>query len=187
MAMNSMEFLTRFGLDKSRLAVLVMVGLVLMGALTYLSIPKRENPAITLRTALVAAQFPGMAPERVEDLIAVPLERAAREIAEVEDIETRILTGVAVLKLHIYDAVPEDQLVRVLQDIRNKMSDSVGELPEGTRGPSVNTDFGDVAVATVAVTGEGFSYAEVFDAADALRNGLYTVDGITKVSIYGEQ
>ena len=182
-----MELLTRFGLEKSRLTILVMIGLLLMGALTYLSIPKRENPAITVRTAIVAAQFPGMAPERVEDLIAVPLERAAREIGEVEDIETRVLTGVAVLKLHIYDAVPEDQLVRVFQDIRNKMGDSAGELPQGTLGPSVNTDFGDVAIATIAVTGEDYSYAEIFDAADDLRNGLYTVDGITKVSIYGEQ
>ena len=40
-----------------------------------------------------------MAPERVEDLIAIPLERAAREIGEVEDIETRVLTGAVVLKL----------------------------------------------------------------------------------------
>lgn len=182
-----MELLTRFGLEKSRLTILVMIGLLVMGSLTYLGIPKRENPAITVRTAIVAAQFPGMAPERVEDLIAVPLERAAREIGEVEDIETRILTGVAVLKLHIYDAVPEDELVRVFQDIRNKMGDSAGELPQGTLGPSVNTDFGDVAIATIAVTGEDFSYPEIFDAADALRNGLYTVDGITKVSIYGEQ
>ena len=182
-----MEALTRFGLEKSRLTILVMIGLLIAGSLTYLNIPKRENPAITVRTAIVAAQFPGMAPERVEDLIAVPLERAAREIGEVEDIETRVLTGVAVLKLIIYDAVPEDQLVRVFQDIRNKMNDSRGDLPEGTQGPLVNTDFGDVAIATIAVTGEGFSYSEVFDAADELREGLYSVDGITKVSIFGTQ
>ena len=182
-----MELLTRFGLEKSRLTILVMIGLLLMGALTYLSIPKRENPAITVRTAIVSAEFPGMAPERVEDLIAVPLERAARQIGEVEDIETRVLTGATVLKLHIYDAVPEDQLVRVFQDIRNKMGETVSALPDGTRGPFVNTDFGDVAIATIAVTGEDFEYDEIFDAADALRNGLYTVDGVTKVSIYGEQ
>ena len=182
-----MELLTRFGLEKSRLTILVMIGLLVMGAMTYVGIPKRENPAITVRTAIVSAQFPGMAPERVEDLIAVPLERAAREIGEVEDIETRVLTGVAVLKLNLYDSVPEKELERVFQDIRNKMGDSAGELPEGTRGPLVNTSFGDVAIATIAVTGEDFSYAEVFDAADALRTGLYTVDGVTKVSIYGKQ
>ena len=182
-----MEQLTRFGLEKSRLTILVMIGLLVMGAMTYIGIPKRENPSITVRTAIVAAEFPGMAPERVEDLIAVPLERAAREIGEVEDIETRVLTGAVVLKLHIYDAVPEEMLEQVFQDIRNKMNDSVGELPEGTFGPLVNTSFGDVSIATIAVTGEDFTYDEIFDAADDLRTGLYTVDGITKVSIYGEQ
>ena len=160
-----MEQLTRFGLEKSRLTILVMIGLLVMGAMTYIGIPKRENPSITVRTAIVAAEFPGMAPERVEDLIAVPLERAAREIGEVEDIETRVLTGAVVLKLHIYDAVPEEMLEQVFQDIRNKMNDSVGELPEGTFGPLVNTSFGDVSIATIAVTGEDFTYDEIFDAA----------------------
>lgn len=182
-----MEFLTRFGLEKSRLTALVMIGLLIVGSMTYMAIPKRENPAITVRTAVVAAQFLGMAPERVEDLIAVPLERAAREIGEVEDIETRVITGGVILKLNIYDSVPEGDLEQVFQDIRNKMSDSASELPTGTLGPIVNTDFGDVAIATIAVTGDGFAQDEMFDAADALREGLYTLDGITKVSIYGQQ
>ena len=89
-----MEALTRFGLEKSRLTILVMIGLLIAGSLTYLNIPKRENPAITVRTAIVAAQFPGMAPERVEDLIAVPLERAAREIGDTADRVDQVLRRV---------------------------------------------------------------------------------------------
>ena len=81
-----MNFLTSFGLNKSRLTVLVMIGLLIQGLLVYLSIPKRENPAITIRNAIVSVQFPGMAPERMEDLIVVPIERKVREIGEVEDI-----------------------------------------------------------------------------------------------------
>lgn len=182
-----MEFLTRFGLEKSRLTVLVMIGLLLLGMMTYFGLPKRENPAITIRSAVVSAQFAGMSPERMEDLIALPLERAAREISEVEDISTLILTGSVVLNLSVYNAVPKTALDGVFQDIRNRMEDIASDLPDGTQGPFVNTNYGDVAVATVAVTGDGFSYAEMFDAADALRTGLYDLDGITKVSIFGEQ
>jgi hypothetical protein len=39
--------------------------MVVTGALTYLSIRKCENPAMTLRTVIVAAQFSGIIPERV--------------------------------------------------------------------------------------------------------------------------
>ena len=182
-----MDGLARFGIEKSRLTILAMIGLLLMGALSYLSLPKRENPAITIRTAAVTAQFPGMSPERVEDLIATPLERAAREIGEVDEINTLITTGVATLKINVDDSVPKDQIDRVFNDIRTKMEDTAGELPDGTYGPFVNTNYGDVAIATIAVTGDGFSYAELSDAAEDLQQGLYKVDGITKVTLTGEQ
>ncbi len=115
-----MEFLTRFGLNKSRLTILVMVGLLLQGLITYGGLPKRENPAITIRSAIVTAQFPGMSPERMEDLIVIPLERAAREIGEVEDIKTLISTGFTQLNLTVYDAVPKAEIDQVFQDIRTE-------------------------------------------------------------------
>lgn len=182
-----MDGLARFGIEKSRFTLLVMVGLIAIGALAYLTLPKRENPAITIRTVIVAAQFPGMSPERVEDLIAVPLERAAREIGEVDEIATLVTTGRAQLNVAVADGVPADDLDRVFTDIRTMMEDTAGQLPEGTFGPFVNTNYGDVAVATVAVTGDGFNYAEIQNAAEDLQTGLYAVDGITKVSLSGDQ
>ena len=182
-----MEGLARFGIEKSRFTFLIMVGLIVIGALSYLALPKRENPAITIRTVVVTAQFPGMSPERVEDLIAVPLERAAREVGEVDEIKTLVTTGRAQLSVNVHDSVPSEHLDRVFADIRTQMEDAQGELPSGTFGPLINTNYGDVAVATVAVTGDGFSYAEIEDAAEDLQSGLYAVDGITKVSLSGQQ
>jgi|GEM_PF-6469737 len=52
-----MDFLTRFGLQKGRLTILVMIGILVMGVLTYSQLPKRENPAITIRSAIVSAQY----------------------------------------------------------------------------------------------------------------------------------
>ena len=182
-----MDFLTAFGLNKSRLTILIMFGLIVQGLLVYSTIPKRENPAITIRSAIVTVQFPGMAPDRMEDLIVTPIERKAREIGEVEDIKTLITTGSAKITLDIYDNVPSGNLEQVFQDIRNKMDDVKNELPSGTNGPFVNTNYGDVAIATIAITGEGFEYADLKKAADDLRKQLYTVDGISKVSLFGVQ
>ncbi len=182
-----MEFLTRFGLNKGRLTLLVMVGLLMQGLITYTGLPKRENPAITMRTAVVSARFPGMSPERMEDLIVDPIERAAREIGEIEDINTLVSTGFTKINLTVYDRIPKEDIDQIFQDIRNKMADIEGDLPNGTIGPTVNTDFGDVSIATIAVTGDGFSYREMKDSADELREDLYRLDGISKVSLYGAQ
>ena len=180
-----MDILTRFGLEKSRLTVLAMLGLLIMGVLTYNQLPKLENPAITIRTAIVSASFSGMSPERVEDLLAIPIERKMREVGEIEDISTLITTGSVVVTLNLYESIASSELGGVFQDIRNKMEDV--RLPEGTDGPHINTNYGDVSIATIAVTGEGFDLREVWDAADELRKELYLLDGITKVNLSGNQ
>lgn len=182
-----MDFLTRFGIEKSRFTVLIMIGALLLGCLTYVELPKRENPAITIRTAIVSAQFPGMAPERVENLLAIPLERAAREIAEVEDIAALITTGSVTLWVDMYDSVSGTDLDTAFQDLRTRMEEEGRSLPSGTQGPFVNSNYGDVAIATIAVTGEGFDYPEISDAAEDLQQGLYAVDGVTKITLSGEQ
>lgn len=182
-----MDFLTRFGIEKSRLTILAMIALLLLGAMTYSALPKRENPALTIRNAIVLAQFPGMAPERVEDLIAIPMERAAKELGAVEDISTLVTLGQAQLTVAMSESLSKSDLDSAFQDLRTKMEEAASDLPDGTYGPFINTNYGDVAIATVAVTGDGFSYAEIAESAERLQQGLYKIDGVTKVSLSGVQ
>ncbi|MEM7696504.1 MAG: efflux RND transporter permease subunit [Pseudomonadota bacterium] len=182
-----MDVFTRFGLDRSRFTVLTMLLILVMGVTSYFGLPKRENPELTIRTAVVVINFAGMAPTRVEDLIAVPVERKIREISEVEDMETIITTGQALVKVHLYDNVYGADIESAWEDLRNKMSAVQSELPDGTGVPLVNSDYGDVSIATVAITGDGFSLAELDDVAEDLRTALFRVPGITKVSLYGVQ
>lgn len=179
--------LTRFGVESSRFTILTMLALLLLGVAAYFDLSKREDPSITIRTVVVSAEFSGMAPVRVEELIVDPIERTARQISEVDDINTLITTGQALVHLHLDESVPNEDLPEVFEEIRNKMSSVAKELPSGTDGPSVNTDYGDVVISTVAVTGEGFDYRELREAAKSLRKRLYTVDGVGKVELMGVQ
>ena len=182
-----MDFLTSLGLQKSRLTLLFMAVLLLLGAGSYFNLSKREDPSITIRTVVVSAFFPGMAPDRLEDLIVVPIERKAREIAEVDTINTLISTGSTIIKLEVSESLSGDAVESVFDDIRVKMEEVSHDLPDGTRGPFVNTDYGNVAIASIAVTGEGFSYSEIRDSAESLQRALYRLEGIGKISLYGEQ
>lgn len=182
-----MDILTRFGLEKSRFTWLVMALILLMGVTSYMGIPKREDPAITIRTAAVSVEFPGMSPERIENLIATPIERKMREIGEVEDIETIISTGQVLFYATLYDTIYGADIESAWEDLRNKMDDVVQQLPDGSQGPFVNTDYGDVAIATIAVTGDGFDLAYVEDVAEDLQRELYTVAGVTQVELFGQQ
>jgi len=65
--------------------------------------------------------------------------------------------------------------------------DGAEALPEGTRGPDVNDDYGIVAVASIAITGDGFSLAEMQDVSRDLRRALYGVAGVKRIDRYGMQ
>jgi multidrug efflux pump subunit AcrB len=67
------------------------------------------------------------------------------------------------------------------------MGDAKIELPDGVIGPFVNSDFGDVSIATIAITAEGFSQRELRGVADDFRKKLYQLTGISKVEILGVQ
>ncbi len=167
--------------------MLMMLFIISLGVMSYLSVPKRENPEITIRTAVVQATFDGMAPARMEQLIAIPIERRVREIGEVENIETIITNGQVLVYVELFDTIRGAGIESAWEDLRNKMQAVRTELPEDTSEPVVNTDYGDVAIATVALTGDGFSLAEIEDVAENLRTELFRLEGITKVSFYGVQ
>jgi multidrug efflux pump subunit AcrB len=179
------NLLTRFGLEHSRFTITIMASLLVLGFALYAGFPKREDPVVVIRTAVVTSSFAGMAPERIENLVAVPIERKIRELAEVKDIRTLATEGSLIIYVDLKDEVAG--VNATWQRLRDKMNDVKGELPEGTVGPFVNSDFGDVSVATVAITAEGFSYRDLKDAAEDFRKKLYQLAGVAKVELLGAQ
>jgi multidrug efflux pump subunit AcrB len=179
------NFLTRLGLERSRFTVTVMAGLLVFGIALYPNFPKREDPVVVIRTAVVSAQFPGMAPERMENLVAVPIERKIRELAEVKDVRTLATEGSLIIYVDLKDEV--GNVNATWQRLRDKADDVKVELPNGTLGPFVNSDFGDVAIATIAITAEGFSFRDMKDAAEDFRKKLYQLQGVAKVDLLGTQ
>ena len=180
-----MNLLTRFGLARSRFTIAAMISLLVAGLGLYPNFPKREDPVIVIRTAVVSALFPGMAPERMENLVAVPIERKIRELPEVKDIRTLAGEGSLTVYVDLKDEI--GNVNAVWQRLRDKMGDVKIELPDGVVGPFVNSDFGDVAIATIAITGEGFSPRELKDVAEDFRKKLYQLSGISKVELLGVQ
>ena len=177
--------LASLALNNSRITISGIAIIIFLGITTFLSYPRAEDPTITIRQVSVTASFPGMSPSRVEELIVKPLEAAMREIAEIDDIEATAKTGSAKLTLSIRDDVSD--LDPVFQDIRNKANDVKGELPEGTKGPTVNDEEGLTAIATIALWADGFSLAEMRDVARDLRDRLYTLEGVRRIDILGTQ
>ncbi len=176
--------LTRIALSNPMLMLALVLIAMVAGPISFLSHPSREDPEITIRSAAVVAQFPGMPAGKVEDLITSVLEEKIGEIPEVDEIRSTSSTGQSLINVEVADQYSD--LDPIWATLRDKMDEVVPDLPEGTRGPNVDTDKGDVAMATIALTADGFTNAEMYIAAKELRRKLYaSVPGIRKVTLYG--
>ena len=66
--------IAKWCIENNRTSIAIFVIIALGGVMTFLNIPKDEDPDFTIRVALVATQFPGAAPQRVEELVTDKLE-----------------------------------------------------------------------------------------------------------------
>ncbi|MFY8351032.1 efflux RND transporter permease subunit [Pseudoalteromonas sp. SSM20] len=175
--------ITALAFNYKKPVLLVVALLMLNGIFAYFTLPAQEDPTITIREAIVSTQFPGMAPDRVEQLITRKLEEEIRKIPEVKEIKSSSSTGLSTIHVKIYDRY--FNLDNIWQDLRNKVNNAQGKLPQGTLPSYVNDEFGDVSVITLALTADGFDMAEMYDIAQHIRDTLYGVEGTKKIEILG--
>jgi len=180
-----MDKLTRFTIENSRFTILLLLALVIGGLATFATQPRQEDPEIVLRGAQVVTQFPGLAPERIEQLITRPIEEAIKQIPEVDEIKSISMSGLSIVTP---EAAPQYvDMDPIWADLRNKMDDLASNLPQGTQGPSVNDDFGRVAVITMALTGKAYTMVELTEVARDFRDLFGALELVAKVDLYGVQ
>ena len=182
-----MSGITAFALNYQRIVMIFIVMIIVLGALQYSVHPRLEDPAIVIREAVVTAALPGLEPGKVEDLITRRLEEKIRTMEEVDDITSVSKTGVSTIHVTLRDEVSSDSFVEIWHELRNRVADVKPDLPEGTQGPEVNDEFGETAVATIALWSDGFTLAEMRIVARDIRDHLYALDGVKKVELYGVQ
>lgn len=176
--------LTQIAFKYRKTVFLILSLLLINGVFAYFTLPAQEDPTITIREAIVGTYFPGMAPERVEQLITKKLEEEIRKIPEVKEIRSLSTTGASTIHVKIYDRY--FNLDEIWQDVRNKVSAAHSNMPTGTSQPFVNDQFGDVSVVTLALTADGFDMSAMYDIAQHIRDSLYAVEGTKKIDILGQ-
>ncbi|WNW14179.1 efflux RND transporter permease subunit [Pseudomonas sp. DTU_2021_1001937_2_SI_NGA_ILE_001] len=177
--------ITHLALSRSRLVLFLALAILLGGIKSFIGFPSQEEPDVTIRDALVSVALPGLPTDRVEALLARPLEDKLRELPELKTLATTLRPGQAIVQITARDEVAD--LPALWQRVRNKVAEVAPGLPEGTQGPQVDDDFGQVAVASIALTAPGFSLSELHEQAERLRRALYRLPGVQRIALYGLQ
>lgn len=182
-----MKKLVEFGLNSKALMVLITAILIIGGIFGYFSLNRLEDPPFSVKSALVITQYPGATPEEVEQEITDRLETAIHQMPQVKNIYSMSREGLSYIKVDIKDRYWANDLPQIWDELRRKINDTEVLLPPGSGTPRVVDDFGFVFGFLLAVTGDGFDYAELEDIGEKIQKQLYLVPNVSRIDLWGVQ
>ena len=164
---------------------LIILSCLLGGIWGFLSLGRLEDPAFTIKQAVIVTSYDGASAQQVAREVTEPLESAIQQMGEIDRIVSISQPGRSTIEIEVEATYDGDQLPEIWTKLRAKIRDAARGLPEGTGQPFVNDGFGDVFGIFYAVTADGFSDAEKHDLATYLRRELLAVDGVADVDLAG--
>jgi multidrug efflux pump subunit AcrB len=178
--------LTQFSIEKNRITFTVLATIILMGLVLYVSLPRDSMPPYTVRVANVISNFPGASPERVELLVTDKVEKIVQELPELDEITSTSRSGLSVVTVTLKDETKPEDLQAVWDRLRRKLA-AIKDVPEGVT-PFLDDDgIGDVYGIAVGLISDGYSYAEMKDFADDIKDDLIKLESAAKVELGGVQ
>ncbi len=166
----------------------LLVILALAGGLTALQdISRLEDPEFTIKDAKVYTFYPGATPEEVEREVTYHIENAIQELSQLWRVESISQAGFSEVTVKIKKKFKKHDFPQIWDEVRRKVNDVQKKLPPGSKTSIVYDDFGDVFGLFYALTGDGYTYRELKDFADLLKEQLLLVPGVRKIVIDGDQ
>lgn len=178
---------TEYALKNKALVYFFVIVLVVGGVYSFFTMSKLEDPAITVKQAMVVTAFPGASAWQVELEVTDVLEKSIRSMGNLDHVESRSMNDVSYILVELGSTVPPADLQQNWDILRRKVSNVQAQLPFGAQTPMVFDDFGDVYGMFYAMTSDGFGFQKMMDYAQLVRRTVLDIDGVSSVDIYGDR
>lgn len=165
----------------------LMTFILIAGVLAFLQMPKLEDPAVSVKQAMVIVPYPGATAHEVELKVAQTMEDELRALPNVKKIKSECQNGMATFTVEFQMTVLQKDLEQHFDLLRRKVNDSRSKLPQDCYDPIVIDDMMDVYGIFYAFTGEGYSYPELYKYAKLIRRELLGVKGVKRILITGNR
>ena len=178
--------LAAISIRRSRVTFVLLLVVAAAGLSSYAGLARDSMPPYTVRVANIVTRFPGASPDRVEALVTDRIEKVAQELPELDEVSSTSRTGLSTVTVELRAQVSPDDLQAVWDRLRLKLESMEG-LPSGVVPDLRDDGVGDVYGMAVALVSDGFTYAEMKDVADELRDDLIKLPNAAKVEFGGVQ
>ena len=157
--------------------------LVVAGIYSYVVLPRESFPDITIPYVFVTTTYEGVAPEDMEKLITIPIERKIKGISDLEEIRSTSAEGISTVAVKFLPGVDIDD---ALQKVRDKVDQAKADLPQDLKDDPVieEVNFSDIPVIRVVLSGP-FSLRRLQNFAEAIEDRIESIPGVLDARMTG--
>lgn len=119
-------------LDRARMMAVVILLSVIVGAVSYFSLPKTGNPNIEIPIVYVSIPYPGVTALDAERLLVRPLETKLRSMQGLSKLNSTAAEGYANVVLEFESGM---DMKSVLADVREEVNKAKSSFPKAPKSP----------------------------------------------------
>ncbi len=179
--------MTEFFMHRPVLFWSLTAAILIAGVLSFIQMPKLEDPAMSAKQAMVVVMWPGADAHEIELKVAQLMEDELRALPNVRKVKTECQNGSAMFTVEFLMTVLNRDLEQHFDLLRRKVNDAAPRLPQGCYNPVVIDDMMDVYGIFYALTADGYTYPEMYKYAKYLRRELLDVKGVKRINIIGNR
>lgn len=170
--------------SRTRTVMMTLVFILILGAVSYVSIPKESSPDVPIPIVYVSVAYEGISPEDAERLLVRPLESELQSLEGLDEISATAAEGYASVQLEFEAGADADE---ALDAVREAVDRARPELPAGAEEPVVQeVNVALFPILTVVLSGPIPERALVSVAND-LQDRIEALAGVLEVDIGGDR
>ncbi len=167
----------------SKLTIVFVLGITILGVLAMLLTPREENPQILVPGAQVSVTLPGASAKEVEELVVTPLEGILSEMTGVDHTYAIARNSFGAVAVEFKVGQPKEQSLVKLYD---RVMSNRARLPSDAGIPQIRSvDVDDLAVVTVTLASFSYDDYGLKRLADRMAERLRSLDNLSVVTVRG--
>ena len=175
--------LNQAALKRQATVLALLIVIVIAGVYCYVTLPRESFPDITIPYVFVTTTYEGVAPQDMEELITIPIERKLKGIDNVEEIRSTSAEGISTVAIKFLPKVDLDDAVQKVRDkVDQAKNDLPADLPDDPTIQEVN--FSDLPVIRVVLSGP-FSLRRLQSLAEDIQDRIESITGVLEARISG--
>lgn len=178
--------LSELSIKRPVLATVFAIIIVLFGVVGYMSLGVREYPSVDPPVVTVQTNYIGANAEIIESQITEPLEEQINSVDGIKTLSSISTDGRSTITVEF---LPGLDLNNAANDVRDKVSQAVKNLPPDAEPPVVNkADANAETILSITVQSKKRSLLELSKIGnDIFKERLQTIPGVSSIRIWGEK